>query len=84
MKPKYFLSFSMEQTILCSKCNYIYDESLGDPDWGILPGTRFEDIPDDWKCPVCAMKKAGFKVIRRLPTTSERIKNFFYKKIMWK
>ena len=74
----------MTETILCGKCDYIYDESIGDPDGGIAPGTRFEDIPDDWQCPVCGMKKRGFKVIKRLPTTGEKIKNFLYKKIMRK
>ena len=45
---------------LCEPCGYIYDEALGDPDGGILPGTKFEDIPDDWVCPVCGAGKADF------------------------
>jgi len=39
---------------LCSMCNYIYDEKRGEPHRGIKPGTRFEDLPDDYTCPVCA------------------------------
>lgn len=72
----------MENLILCGKCNYIYDEALWDPDGGIVPGTRFEDIPENWICPVCWIKKSGFKIVKRLPTFWEKLKNFIYKKIM--
>ena len=37
----------------CEPCGYIYDPAVGDPDGGIAPGTAFEDIPDDWVCPIC-------------------------------
>ena len=40
---------------LCSLCNYVYDEKRGEPHHGIKPGTRFEDLPDDYVCPVCAL-----------------------------
>lgn len=40
---------------LCSICSYIYDESRGEPHRGIKPGTKFEDLPDGYSCPVCAM-----------------------------
>jgi rubredoxin len=40
---------------LCSLCNYIYDEARGEPNRGIKPGTKFEDLPDDYCCPVCAL-----------------------------
>lgn len=39
---------------LCSMCDYIYDEKRGEPHRGIKPGTKFEDLPDDYVCPVCA------------------------------
>lgn len=42
---------------LCKLCGYIYDEEIGDEDSGIKPGTKFEDIPDDWVCPVCGASK---------------------------
>lgn len=42
---------------LCKACGYIYDEEVGDPDSGIEAGTKFEDIPDDWVCPVCGASK---------------------------
>lgn len=47
----------------CSVCGYIYDPEKGDPEGGIKPGTRFEDVPDDWTCPVCGASKDQFKKI---------------------
>lgn len=37
----------------CVICGYIYDPEKGDPDSGIAPGTKFEDLPADWHCPIC-------------------------------
>jgi len=45
----------------CTVCGYVYDPALGDPDGGIKPGTPFEEIPDDWVCPVCGAAKAEFE-----------------------
>ncbi len=45
---------------ICKTCGLIYDEELGDPDSGLAPGTRFEDIPDDWYCPLCLVSKSDF------------------------
>jgi rubredoxin/flavin reductase (DIM6/NTAB) family NADH-FMN oxidoreductase RutF len=45
----------------CTVCGYIYDPQAGDPDGGIKPGTAFEDIPDDWACPVCGVSKDQFE-----------------------
>jgi rubredoxin len=39
---------------LCTMCDYVYDEARGEPHRGIKPGTKFEDLPDDYVCPVCA------------------------------
>lgn len=47
----------------CSVCGYVYDEAQGDPEHGILPGTRWEDIPDDWTCPDCGVGKRDFDMI---------------------
>lgn len=44
-------------------CGYIYDPAVGDPDGGIAPGTAFEDIPDDWVCPICGLGKDVFIVV---------------------
>ena len=40
---------------ICTVCEYIYDPEQGDPESGIEPGTAFEDIPDDWTCPLCGV-----------------------------
>jgi len=47
---------------ICRACGLIYDEATGDPDSGLAPGTRFEDIPDDWSCPLCGVGKADFEL----------------------
>ncbi len=47
----------------CMMCGYIYDESLGDPDEGIAPGTAWDDIPEDWYCPVCGASKEDFEMV---------------------
>ena len=47
----------------CTVCGYIYDPAEGDPDNDITPGTAFEDIPDDWVCPVCGASKGQFEAI---------------------
>lgn len=45
----------------CTVCGYIYDPEKGDPDSGIKPGTPFEDLPDDWVCPLCGADKSAFE-----------------------
>ncbi len=45
---------------ICRACGYLYDERDGDPDGGLVPGTRYEDIPDDWACPLCGVSKQDF------------------------
>jgi len=47
----------------CIPCGYVYDPEAGDPDGGIAPGTPFEEIPDDWMCPVCGVSKDEFEKI---------------------
>lgn len=47
----------------CSVCGYIYNPEEGDPESGVLPGTPFEDLPDDWVCPVCGAAKDDFKKV---------------------
>jgi len=47
----------------CTVCGYIYDPELGDPDGGIKPRTPFEEIPDDWVCPICGAAKSDFEII---------------------
>ncbi len=57
-----------KQEVLCRMkyecvCGYVYDPEVGDPDNGIAPGTAFEDLPEDWVCPVCGMDKEAFTAI---------------------
>ncbi|MFW9865849.1 MAG: acyl-CoA dehydrogenase family protein [Candidatus Thorarchaeota archaeon] len=47
----------------CQVCGFVYDPVKGDPDGGIAPGTPFEEIPDDWHCPVCGALKSQFTKI---------------------
>jgi rubredoxin-NAD+ reductase len=47
----------------CAYCAHVYDEAVGDADSGIQPGTRFEDIPEDWSCPECGAMKMDFQLI---------------------
>lgn len=45
----------------CSTCAHIYDEAMGDPIFGVAPGTRFEDLPDEWFCSVCGDPRESFE-----------------------
>ena len=45
----------------CSVCGYVYDPEKGDEENGIAPGTAFEDLPDDWLCPLCLQGKEVFE-----------------------
>ena len=51
---------------ICTVCEYIYDPEQGDPESGIEPGTAFEDIPDDWTCPLCGVGKEERIIKRRM------------------
>lgn len=48
---------------VCLICGWIYNEEEGLPDEGIAPGTRFAEIPDDWRCPLCDVGKSEFSVV---------------------
>jgi len=45
---------------ICTNCGYIYDPETGDPENGIPAGTSFDQLPDDWVCPVCYVGKDQF------------------------
>jgi len=47
----------------CTVCGYIYEPEKGDPESGVNPGTSFEDLPDDWVCPVCGVGKDDFEEV---------------------
>ena len=45
---------------VCDICSYVYDPELGDPDNGVAPGTPWEEVPEDWTCPLCGVGKDQF------------------------
>ena len=45
---------------VCTVCGYVYDPTLGDPENGVAPGTSFNDLPDDWLCPLCGVGTDDF------------------------
>ena len=49
--------------LLCRFCGYFYDEAVGMPEAGIPPGTRWEDLPEDWICPQCGTDRGEFDEI---------------------
>jgi len=59
----------------CIPCDYVYDPAEGDEDGGIEPGVAFEDLPEDWVCPICGVGKDEFekvaKIKRSLSETSD-------------
>ncbi|SUY46785.1 rubredoxin [Clostridium putrefaciens] len=50
------------QKYICIVCGYVYDPEIGDEDNGVAPGTSFENIPEDWLCPLCGVGKDQFEV----------------------
>ena len=46
---------------ICEPCGYVYNPELGDPDSAVAPGTAFEDLPEDWVCPICGLGKEVFE-----------------------
>ena len=44
----------------CNSCGYVYDPEVGDPMSGVAPGTAFEDLPENWICPLCGVQKDDF------------------------
>jgi flavin reductase (DIM6/NTAB) family NADH-FMN oxidoreductase RutF len=59
-KLKYQVPADSPDKYYCTACGYIYDPALGDPEHFIPAGTRFEDLPDTWVCPVCGTEKIDF------------------------
>jgi rubredoxin len=53
--------FKRMDRYVCTICGYVYDPKLGDPDNGVAPGTKWEDVPDSWECPVCGASKDDFE-----------------------
>lgn len=51
------------KTWMCIICGFIYDEEMGWPDDGIPPGTRWDEVPEDWLCPDCGAGKEDFEMV---------------------
>ncbi len=51
------------QRYICTQCGYVYDPSHGDPMNNIPPGVAFEDLPDEWVCPMCYASKGAFDLL---------------------
>ncbi|MCK5264653.1 MAG: rubredoxin [Candidatus Thorarchaeota archaeon] len=47
----------------CVVCGWVYDEEKGDPDSGVAAGTKWDDLPDDWVCPMCGAEKSEFELL---------------------
>lgn len=48
---------------VCDVCGYIYDEAIGDPDHGVAAGTKFDELPKDWVCPLCGVGTDQFSKV---------------------
>jgi rubredoxin len=48
---------------VCVICGWVYDEATGAPDDGLAPGTRWADVPEDWRCPLCDVGKEDFALV---------------------
>lgn len=56
---------------VCSVCGFEYDEAIGVPEAGIAPGTKWEDLPEDWVCPVCGAEKSDFEMEGSIDSTPQ-------------
>lgn len=65
------------QKYVCDICGYVYDPEVGDPDSGVSPGTAFEDIPEDWVCPLCGVGKEDFSPEDQKTMVKKELKLFF-------
>ena len=46
---------------VCTACHYVYDPELGSPETGVPAGTPWEEVPEDWTCPLCGLGKEAFE-----------------------
>ena len=58
---------------ICTVCGFEYDEEVGYPEAGIAPGTKWEDVPEDFECPLCGVERNCLKRLRRGSSNYERI-----------
>jgi rubredoxin len=55
----------------CTVCGYIYDPDEGDPESGVKLGTSFEELPEDWVCPICGATKDQFEMVEQDETKKD-------------
>jgi rubredoxin len=60
-KGRYNITEVKMDKYVCTLCGYVYDPEAGDPDNGVAAGTKWEDVPEDWECPVCGASKDDFE-----------------------
>lgn len=58
---------------VCELCGYEYNPEAGDPDNGIVPHTDFEDLPEDWVCPLCGAGKDDFEAVKTADDDNEDV-----------
>jgi rubredoxin len=56
-------AYALMKKYMCLICGHIYDEALGDPDTGVAPGTKWEDVPPTWTCPDCGARKEDYELV---------------------
>ena len=61
--PEVLQNKTIMKTYMCLICGHIYSEEDGDPDSGIVPGTRWDDVPLSWRCPDCGAGKEDFQMV---------------------
>lgn len=54
---------ALMKAYMCVICGYVYEEAEGDPDGGLAPGTKWDDVPLSWRCPDCGAGKEDFEMI---------------------
>lgn len=57
------MALNLMKQYMCVICGFVYDEAAGIPDEGIAPGTKWEDVPENWGCPDCGAGKADFEMV---------------------
>lgn len=57
------MSATPNKVYMCVICGFLYEEAVGIPDHGVPPGTRWEDVPENWTCPDCGATKDEFEMI---------------------
>jgi rubredoxin len=63
LSPMLLITMARHAIFMCRQCGHIYDESIGESEAGIPPGTDFDALPDTWCCPECRAERSHFEQI---------------------